>query len=169
MDAYRAVVDKRDGRKFDDRPVPESTLQRVLQAARMAGSGKDRQAGRIVVVSVAHDRTQVAACADYGAWLAEAPVVLVFAIHEDGGLRPDFDIGRMAQNAMIVGHASGLTSCPVTVHRQNDLREALGVPQTYHVPMMVGLGYSSVPNGVRGSRPRRPLSEIVHIGGWQGD
>ena len=105
LDAYRAVVDKRDDREFDERPVPELTLQRVLQAVRMAGSGKDRQAGRIVVVSAANDRALVAACADYGAWLTGAPVVLVFAIHEDGGFRPDFDIGGMAQNAMVVCHA----------------------------------------------------------------
>lgn len=169
MDAYRAVVDKRDGREFDDRPVPEPTLQRVLQAARMAGSGKNRQAGRIVVVSAAHDRARVAACADYGAWLVEAPVVLVFGIHEDGGHHPDFDIGRMAQNAMVVCHAEGLASCPVTVARQNDLREALGIPPTYHVPVMVGLGYGSASDGTRGSHPRRPLSEIVHMGSWQDD
>ena len=85
--------------------MPELTLQRVLQAVRMAGSGKDRQAGRIVVVSAANSRALVAACADYRAWLTGAPVVLVFAIHEDGDFRPDFDIGRMAQNAMVVCHA----------------------------------------------------------------
>ena len=169
MDAYRAVVDKRDSREFDNRPVPESTLQRVLQAARMAGSGKNRQAGRIVVVNAADDKVQVAASTDYGAWLVEAPVVLVFAIHEDGGLHPDFDIGRMAQNAMIVCHNEGLASCPVTVARQNDLRKTLGVPLTYHVPMMVGLGYGLAPNSARGSHPRRPLGEIVHFGRWQGN
>ena len=122
-----------------------------------------------MVVSAANDRALVAACADYRAWLAGPPVVLVFAIHEDCGLRPDFDIGRMAQNAMVVCHAERLASGPVAVHRQDDLREALGVPPTYDVPMMVGLGYGSAPDGTRGSQPRRPLREIVHMGGWQDD
>lgn len=161
------MVDKRDSREFDDRPIPESLLQRVLQAARMAGSGKNRQATRIVVVSSADGRARAAASADYGAWLAEAPVVLVFAIHEDGGRYPDFDIGRMAQNAMIVCHHEGLASCPATVTHQDNLREDLRIPLTYHVPVMVGLGYHSASAATRRSHPRHPLSEIIHLESWR--
>ena len=167
MDAYRAVIDKRDSREFDSQPVPDGMLHRVLQAARMAGSGKNRQAGRIVVVSAEDDRARVAACADYGAWLAKAPVVLLFAIHEDGGRHPDFDIGRMAQNAMVICNDEGLVSCPATVTHENDLREIVGIPPTYQVPIMVGLGYSPASDGVRESHQRRPLNEIVHMGSWK--
>ena len=158
--------------------MAESSTTDRCPSRRFAGCSKQpvwRVAARtarpdgIVVVSAADDRARVAACADYGAWLVEAPVVLVFGIHEDGGHHPDFDIGRMAQNAMVVCHAEGLASCPVTVARQNDLREALGIPPPYHVPMMVGLGYGSASDGTRGSHPRRPLSEIVHMGSWQDD
>jgi hypothetical protein len=35
--------------------------------------------------------------------------------------------------------------------------------------VMVGLGYGSASDGTRGSHPRRPLSEIVHMGSWQDD
>ena len=43
MDAYRAVVDKRDQRAFLPRPLPEETLRRILQAGRMTGSSKNRE------------------------------------------------------------------------------------------------------------------------------
>jgi hypothetical protein len=33
VDAYRAVVDKRDQRFFTDRPLPDEALRRILQAA----------------------------------------------------------------------------------------------------------------------------------------
>src|SRR5262249_60205689 len=43
VDAYRAVVDKRDQRYFLPRALPEPSLQRILHAARMTGSSKDSE------------------------------------------------------------------------------------------------------------------------------
>ena len=45
MDAYKAVIEKRDKREFENIPIPEEILLKVLQATRMAGSGKNRQTG----------------------------------------------------------------------------------------------------------------------------
>jgi hypothetical protein len=57
MDAYRAVVDKRDQRAFLATPLPEESLRRVLQAARMTGSSKNSEPNRLVVV---RDRERLA-------------------------------------------------------------------------------------------------------------
>src|SRR5438046_9660218 len=51
MDAYRAVVDKRDQRVYLPKPIPADALRRILQAARMTGSSKNREPNRLVVVS----------------------------------------------------------------------------------------------------------------------
>ena len=45
MDAYRAVVDKRDQRVYLPKPIPDEALRRILQAARMTGAA--RTASRI--------------------------------------------------------------------------------------------------------------------------
>ena len=50
MDAYRAVVDKRDQRVFLPTPIPDDALRRILQAARMTGSSKNAEPNRLVVV-----------------------------------------------------------------------------------------------------------------------
>ena len=47
MDAYRAVVDKR---AFPPSPIPEDSLTRILQAARMTGSSRGHETNRLVVV-----------------------------------------------------------------------------------------------------------------------
>ena len=36
MDAYKAVIEKRDKREFENIPIPEEILLKVLQATRMA-------------------------------------------------------------------------------------------------------------------------------------
>ena len=167
MDAYKAVVEKRDKREFESHPIPEEVLSKVLQATRMAGSGKNRQTGRIVVVTDQEGRNSVADSGDFGDWIKEAAVALVFAIHSDGGLRPDFDIGRMAQNAMIVANSEGLSSCPMTVYRQQELRNALSIPDEYDVPMVVGMGFATNSSKTSRSHPRIPLEDMVYRETWQ--
>ena len=169
MDAYKAVIEKRDKREFESRPIPEEVLSKVLQATRMAGSGKNRQTGRIVVVADQEGRNSVAESGDFGDWIKEAAVALVFAIHSDGGLRPDFDIGRMAQNAMIVASSEGLSSCPMTVYRQQELRDALSIPDDYDVPMVVGMGFTVVDSNSKPPRshPRIPIEDMVYRETWQ--
>ncbi len=106
---------------------------------------------------------------DFGDWIKEAAVALVFAIHSDGGLRPDFDIGRMAQNAMIIANAEGLSSCPMTVYRQQELRDALSIPDEYDVPMVIGIGFPAVilDSKPPRSHPRIPIEDMVYRETWQ--
>jgi nitroreductase len=116
---------------------------------------------------VVEGRNSVAGSGDFGDWIKEAAVALVFAIHSDGGLRPDFDIGRMAQNAMIVANSEGLSSCPMTVYRQQELRDALSIPDEYDVPMVVGMGFSANSSKTSRSHPRIPLEDMIYREIWQ--
>src|SRR3990172_8755884 len=50
MEAYQCIVSKRDTRAYLDKPIDEETLRRVLQAGRMAGSSKNTQPVRLVVL-----------------------------------------------------------------------------------------------------------------------
>jgi nitroreductase len=166
MDAYQAVVSKRDTRKYLDDPIASGVLERILNAARMAGSGKNRQSGRMVVITDTEQQRALGASGDFCDWIHEAPVVVAFAIAEEGGVRPHFDIGRMAQNAMIVATAEGLASCPVTINRPEQARAALGMPDGWDVPMAVTIGHGPPVDPNRRSYPRIPLSEVVHWGTW---
>ena len=164
MDAYKAIVTKRDTRQFLDRPVDEETLQRVLRAGRMAGSAKNAQVARVIVVTDAGDRQKLAACGDFTSWIGSAPVVLVQTMPVEGGRL--FDLGRMAQNMMIAAHDLGLGTCPVTFHHQDCIRDALDVPADQEGPMGMALGWPApaAPSPLRG--PRIPLDELVYRGKW---
>ena len=50
MDTYLAVVSKREVRRYDGQPLPDDAVRRILEAGRMAGSSRNRQARRFVVV-----------------------------------------------------------------------------------------------------------------------
>ena len=50
MDAFLAVASKREVRGYSDRPVPDAAVRRILEAGRIAGSSRDRQPWRFLVV-----------------------------------------------------------------------------------------------------------------------
>lgn len=164
MDAYRAIVDKRDQRIFLDRPVPEEALARILQAGRMTGSSKNVEPNRYVVV---RDRARVAALAALSPaarWMARAAVIVVIAqtrAHQ-------FDAGRCAQNMMLAAWADGVGSCPAHLP-EAEVSRLLGIPAEMAVNRVIGFGYvdparAAPPASV--ARRRLPLSELVRWEAW---
>lgn len=165
MDVYEAIVNKRDTRFFSPDPVADEDLQRVLQAGRMAGSAKNQQLNRIVVVTDPEARAKLAETGKFADWIAGAPVVLAIVVPKEGGKA--FDMGRMAQNMMVAAHGFGLASCPVTLHDGDRVCELLDIPDDYEAPMGVGLGHPAPPEEPHESSPRIPLDELVEWGRWK--
>lgn len=164
MDAYEAIVTKRDTRSYLDEPVDSDVLDRVLRAARMAGSAKNMQLTRLVVVTDADTRRALAAGGDFTSWIGSAPVVIVLvAPVEEGRL---FDLGRMAQNLMVAANDAGLATCPVTFHHQDRLRPVIGLPDDMEGPMAITLGRPGPSDTSRPRAPRLPLDELVHRERW---
>ena len=50
MDTFLAVASKREVRGYSDRPVPDAAVRRVLEAGRIAGSSRNFQPWRFLVV-----------------------------------------------------------------------------------------------------------------------
>lgn len=131
----------------------------------MAGSAKNQQLNRIVVVTDGDDRAALAGCGKFADWIPSAPMVLVIVVPKKGG--KEFDIGRMAQNMMVAAHGLGLASCPVTFHDPDCVRDLLGFPEDHEAPMGVGIGHPAPPEEKRESAPRIPIEELVDRGRWK--
>ena len=143
MDVLSAIRSKRDTRAFTDQPVPDDVLGRVLDAARMAGSAKNRQPVRLVVVTDAEVIEALKGPCDFAAWIHGAPVVVVGCVERTDSIRLQFDLGRHLQNLMLAAHAEGLATCPVTVQRVADVSPILGIPDSHEALMYIPLGYKA--------------------------
>ena len=164
MDAYRAVVDKRDQRVFLPTPLPDDVLRRILQAARMTGSSKNAEPNRLVVVRDRERLKALAALSPMAKFLGFAAAVVVIAQTE----RHEFDAGRCAQNMMVAAWNDGVGSCPAHLP-ERDVAKVLGIPPELHVNREVAFGYvdparAAAPASV--ARRRKPLDELVHWDQW---
>jgi nitroreductase len=164
MDAYRATVDKRDQRAFLPTPLPEESLRRILQAARMTGSSKNVEPNRLVVVRDPERRAALAGIGAFAKFLAQAAAVVVIAQTQ----RHEFDAGRCAQNMMVAAWGEGIGSCPAHLP-EAEVAELLKIPADMHVTRVIAFGYvdparANAPKSV--ARKRKPLDDLVHWETW---
>ena len=104
MDTWLAVASRREVREYADRDLPEDVVRRILDAGRLAGSAKNRQAWRFLLVESREVREQLAAAVYEPANVRGAK--LVVAILAKGSL----DTGRALQNMLLVAWNEGVGS-----------------------------------------------------------
>ncbi len=163
IDTFLAIISKRDTRRYADRPVPAEVEQRILDAGRVAGSARNRQAWRFLVVESADRREQLA-----GAVYAAENVLgaqLVVAIVSSASM----DVGRCMQNMMLAAWNDGVVSCPNGIADAGSARTALGLGEDDAVATVLSFGYPEherdperrSPAEWSGRADRKPLDELV--------
>jgi nitroreductase len=165
MDAYKAIVTKRDTRSYTSDPIAEESLRRVLQAGRMAGSSKNQQPVRFVVIQDKEHMAELKKCADFGEPLIPATAAIAIVVSPESNVG-DFDAGRAAQNIMIAAWNGGLSSCPLRIHHEDCGREVLGLPEGWRISMVIALGHPQPGVPMSMNRARQPFDEYVHWERW---
>ena len=151
MDAFLAIVSKRDTRRYADTPVPPEVVDRILQAGRLAGSARNRQPWRFLVVESADRREQLAE-AVYEARNVRGARLVVAIVGSTGA-----DIGRCEQNMMLAAWNDGVASCPNGLADADAARAALGLGEDDAVGVVLTFGY---PASGRTGESRSPAEWI---------
>lgn len=165
MDTYKTIVTKRDSRSFTDQAIPEETVRRIVQAGRMAGSSKNVQPCRFVIIQDPEQKAAIAKCGDFAAWIPTAPLIVAVAL-TDVGTRGEFDAGRAAQNMMVAAWSENVGSCPISMHHVECARDTLSLPEAWRVCIVVAFGYKSKPPKSNPQAARLPWDEYVHRDRW---
>jgi len=167
VDAYLAVASKRDQRDYAERPVSEDAVRRILDAGRIAGSAKNRQPWRFLVLGDRGLVDRVAQTVYAPPNLRGAPLVIAIAVSGKGPV--GFDAGRAAQNMMLAAWNEGVVSTPNGIANPERLAELLGLEADVQVQIVLSFGYPARPRDPEARPPeewirradRRPLAEVA--------
>jgi nitroreductase len=164
MDVLEAIRTRRSIRSYLAREVEQEKLNQVLEAARLAPSGANRQAYKFIVVRDTHVRKQLAGITRGQNFVAEAPVVIA-AVATDptvttGSGEPAhrIDIAIAVDHMTLAAHALGLGTCWIGAFDQHRAERILAVPKSMEVVVLLALGYAAKEGVFRG---RKPVEEIV--------
>ncbi len=171
MDAYLALVAKREVREYTDRPVPQQIVTKILQAGRATGSAKNTQPWRFIALKDRQHRHDLASAIMAPRNLDRCAVAIAVVLLNE---RMRFDGGRVAQNMMVAAWALGVGSCPNSVRpdEHDRMRHDLGVPADAAIATIITFGYPAPgqprprtkadPEKILTKVNRLPLEELVH-------
>lgn len=169
---------------FDDRPVPDSDLRSLFEAARWAASSYNEQPWSYIVATKknAKEFERLLACLAEGnqIWAKAAPVLalgiatLTFVRNKKPNRVAVHDLGLAAGNLCLEATARGLMVHQMVGILPDKAREIYAIPEDSEAVTGLAIGYVGDPDRLpdnlkardRASRQRKPLAEFVFEGKW---
>jgi nitroreductase len=171
MDFYELVRERESIRDYDpDRPVDGDTLNRILEAGRLAPSATNAQPWRFLVISSPEMLAKVRPC--YGrSWFSDAPHILVIVGDEDkawvrkadGYNSIETDLTIAMDHMILAAEYEGVATCWIEAYDPHKLREALNLRENEKVFSITPLGYPRKGFRKKGEKKRKELIEIVEM------
>jgi nitroreductase len=160
MDTYECIRTKLDVREFGAKPVPGDVKQKVLEAARLTGSGTNRQHWRFVLVQSPDGLKKLAKDSTSGPWVAGANFAVVILTDPTLNFH-QIDAGRVLQDMQLAAWNFGVVSRPYTGMRIGEMRADFKIPENLNPTAVLGFGYPT--RKIIGKKSRRPLGEIAFL------
>jgi nitroreductase len=159
MEVSKAVKSLLAVRKYQDKPVDDEAVTRIVEAGRLTGSSRNRQPWDFIVVRDRSTLKQLGALAPTGGYIADAAFAIAVVV-------PDAPVGfmdgaRAAQDMMLVAWGEGIGSNWVGNMNKIEARELLGLPEDKLLLTVIPFGYPAEKIGA-GKKKRKLLSEVAH-------
>jgi nitroreductase len=167
VDTFLAVASKREVRDYAGRPIPADAAQRILDAGRVAGSSRNRQPWRFLVVESPSLRERLAELVFAPANVRGAALVVLIALRGKGPT--GFDAGRAAQNMMLTAWNDHIGSCPTGIRDYDAVAHLLDLEEGESPMIVLAFGYPARPHDPQrreasewiARADRKPFDEIV--------
>ncbi len=157
MKVYEAILKRRSIRRFKDKAVPDEVLERCIDAARVAPSGRNQQVCEYIVVNDA--KVLPGVFENIGGSAKMPPekggprpeqtpkaytIVLINKANEGDANRRRvtlIDVGLAAENIILTALEQGIGCCPILMFNEGDLKLLLEIPDNYDIALVIAMGY----------------------------
>ncbi len=184
---YETIRQRRTVRRFKDKSIPEETLIKLVDAARLAPSAENIQPCEYIIVNDSQLKEEVFSCLKWAGYIrpegnppeGEKPasyiIVLINAVLRKKGGEADAAAG--IENILLTAWEEGIGGCWLGSINRKKIKKILRIPHHLRVNSVVALGYinehpvaEELKNSVEYWKdekgvlhvPKRKLTEIVH-------
>ncbi len=169
MDVLEAIRTRRSVRQYQDKPVPNELIGRLLRAAMSAPSARNGQPWEFVIIDDRRILAEIPSVCPNAPMAASAPVAILVCgdLSREGS--PGYwvvDCSAAVENILLAAHGLGLGAVWTGVYprqaRMDGLHRLLKLPEGVVPHSLVVLGYPAEhPEPQDRFRPER-----VHWNGW---
>jgi nitroreductase len=157
MKVYEATTKRRSIRRFKNKAVPYKALEKCINAARLAPSGRNQQCCEYIVIN---DAKVLPGIFEHIGGSAKLPP-------DKGGPRPEqapkaytivlinkklegdinrrrvtlIDVGLASENIILTALEQGLGCCPILMFNEQDIKLLLNIPEGFDIALVIAMGY----------------------------
>jgi nitroreductase len=162
IDFIELIKSRRSIRRYQDKPVSNEFLWRVLEAARWAPSAHNSQPWEFIIIKDEEIKRKVAEVSSWGKFLSKAPVGIAVVINPMKSNHPVEDGAAATQNILLAAYALGLGACWIGSYGsvwEDEAKKILEIPKNLRLLSIVSIGYPAE----EPSSTRRDLEKLVYL------
>ena len=156
------IKTRRSIRSFLPKPVSDEDAIKILDAARFAPSGGNRQRWRFIYVNDPEVVRMIKNCSP--GFYGDAPAAIVAGIEKETSSIDNtisiIDIGFAAENILLAAHSLGLGGCAIASFIPIAVKNVVNAPEGFMPVLVFSIGY---PDKIPNMPKKRKLSEIVFL------
>ena len=145
-------------REYQDKPLPEDVVRRIVEAAHLTASASNTQPWHFVLVRERERLRKLGSLVRTGPYIANAAAAVIVAYEKQSrtGLS---DASRAIQSMLLAAWGDGVGSNWTGFGSLENVRIEFRLPDTYEVLGVLPFGYPK--RKVIGNKKRKPLDEVV--------
>tara|TARA_A100001037_G_scaffold207564_1_gene185923 strand:- start:4572 stop:5087 length:516 start_codon:yes stop_codon:yes gene_type:complete len=147
-------------REFEKKSVDVEVKKEILEAGRLAPSGRNLQHWHYVLIEGEKELDILSKLSPTGRWIRDSNFAIVIVTDPKYDFN-ELDAGRAITQMQLVGWESGVGSRLYTIKKpdQDKAKLEFNIPGEYHITAVVGFGYPL--NRVAGKKERKDMKEIA--------
>jgi nitroreductase len=153
-----AIRNRRSIRRYKRGRIPENDLKAVLEAARLAPSGANRQFWKMIIVQDEERKRELVPLCNNQKFIEECSAFIA-GIDDPSQKWNRVDIAIALDHLTLAAYSKGLGTCWIGAFDREKVAEYLGVPKGHVVTACMTLGY---PDEAPEARARKPADELFH-------
>lgn len=170
MDISDAIRTKRAIRHFQEKPLPDKFVHKILNAGRRSQSSKNSQPWQFIAIREKGILEALSGAGAYASHLAGAALgVAILTPNPDDKFQTLFDAGQAAAYMQLAAWELGVGSCLASIYEPDKAREILTFPQEWQVRICISFGFPMDEKLISASPKkggRKQFNEVVHWDRW---
>ena len=167
MDFEKLISDRYSVRNFTQEHLPQTIIDKILEAGHKAPTGCNYQPQRILVLNTDSSIEKLKGCTKCH---FNAPTAMLICHNTDeswkrpydGALSSSVDAAIVTTHLMLAAHNIGVGSCWVMHFNPTAMREAFNIPENFEPAALLVMGYpSSEAKPLDLHYKSRPMDEVV--------
>lgn len=167
MEFFEVINRRRSIRRFKDKPITESQLQKILEAINSAPSAHNAQSYELIIVESLEKKKELAEAALGQEYVEKAPINIVFCANPSRTEETNPKIARdyaFADACIACAYAQlaavdlGLGSVWIGAFHRDEVSRILNLSRDWEPVAILPIGY---PDEKPPKRPRRSLRDLV--------